>query len=163
MIHILEEHFHDKAKAQVLKCLVLLENVMMLDYCCYSSYWSSSCVTGTTGTVFSSGRTIDPEMAALELIQAQKNLYKFPHDREGYVYPSSTFYQRKDSDRSHCSKTGEEGFSKSKVYRLRKLGFFVPSSPNSFLKWRHREKMTSRHRKDLFLVKIPSHLLIAHM
>lgn len=92
-LHILEEHFLDRAKAQVLRCLVLLANVVMVD-CCYSSYWFSSCVTGTRSMAFSSGRTINPEIVSLELIQIQKILYKFPHNREGYVYPSSTFYQR---------------------------------------------------------------------
>lgn len=67
----------------------------------------------------------------------------------------------KNSGQSHCSKA-EESFSKRKVYRLRE-SFFVVSSPNSFLKRRHKEKMTSRHRKDLFLVKIPSNPSIAHM
>lgn len=94
MIHILEEHFHDKAKAQVLRCLVLLADVVVVDYWCYSSHWFRSCVTGTTSTVFSSGRTINPETTTLELIQVQKILYRYPHDRGGYVYPCSTFYQR---------------------------------------------------------------------
>lgn len=164
MIHILEEHFHDKPKAQVLKSVVLLANVVMMDYWCYSSYWASSCVTDTTGIVFSSGRTINPEMAALELIQAQKILYKFPHDREGYVYPSSTFYQRTIKIRFNLTAAKQE---KRAFLREKSTGwwsiFFVPSSPNSFLKWRHREKMTSRHRKDLFLAKIPSHPSIAYM
>lgn len=94
MIHILEEHFHQKAKVQVLRCLLLLADVVMVDSRCYSSRWFSSYVTGIISTVFRSGGTINPEITTLELVQAQQISHKFPYAREGYVYPSSAFYWR---------------------------------------------------------------------
>lgn len=74
MIHILEEHFHEKG--QVLRCLLLLANVMIVDYAMVS-LWFISYVTGILCIVFRSGGAINPEITTLELLQTQHILYKF--------------------------------------------------------------------------------------
>lgn len=126
VIHILREHFHKKAKVQVLRCLLLLADMVMVEYRCYSSCWFSSYVTGIISTVFSSGGTINPEITTLELVQAQQILYKFPYDREGYVYPASTFYRRITKIQVNTFPARQEkAFLRRGKYRFRKSFFFL--------------------------------------